>query len=196
MLLTVFLFEHYGLSWDETDSRQDGIVTYEYVTGKNQNLLQYPFRFYGTGFELPLVAAKKVFHFSTMREVYLFRHFANATLFFTATIFFYKLLLYIFIDWRLALFGCIMLVVSPRIFAERFYNPRDIPAFCIFIIAMFTLVWFLEKSSIWKGIIHAMISALLVSERMPSVFVPILTVLFSLLDSLFLWSHKKAFLEE
>ena len=45
----------------------------------------------------------------------------------------------IFKDWKIGLLGSLFLIISPRIFAHSFYNPKDIPFLSAYIIAIYTL---------------------------------------------------------
>jgi len=72
----------------------------------------------------------------------------------------------------------VFLVLSPRIFANSFFNPKDIPFLSAYIIAMYTLLLFIEKKSWWSAILHSLAIGMAVSIRIPGVILLPITALF------------------
>src|SRR5574341_2101331 len=116
-LLGVFIFRHYGVSWDEPTSRDNGTIAYQYVTRQNSDLLTYTDRDYGTAFELPLVVVENATRVTSSQQIYYLRHFLTFLFFFVGVVFFYKIALDRF-DPGIAFLGVIFFVLSPRIFAD------------------------------------------------------------------------------
>jgi hypothetical protein len=69
-----------------------------------------------------------------------------------------------------------MFILSPRIFADSFYNPKDIPLLVIFIISTYTLLLLYEKPNILTAAVHAATSAAAVATRIIGVMVPAITI--------------------
>lgn len=208
--LGLFIYRDYGISWDEEINREYGHLVYEFVLGKNATLPVESFRFlggvdikdflmgkpvrfrmppnntnlrfYGPVYDTLLAAGEQLMRLDNTRDVYLFRHLVSSLLFFIATIFFYKLLYLRYKDWKLPLVGVLFLMLSPRMFAERFYNPIDIPALSLFIIAVYTCVRFLQSRSTVTMIIHAVVSAILVDIRIAGILIVVCTVVFTIQD--------------
>jgi len=174
----------YGISWDDPITRIAGVVTYEYVFRGEEALFSFSDRFHGTAFELPLYAVEKAFNLTRdPRLVYLARHFITFLLFFLGVIFFYKLCRDRFRSWKMGLLGSLFLVLSPRIFAHSFYNSKDIAFLAVFIISVYTLIRFLRKKSFSAAVCHALACAYLIDIRVAGIMVPVLTVLFLVLDA-------------
>lgn len=185
LLLTgLLIFNQYGLSWDEgMQWKNNGYVNFNYVVhGDKDALLASTDKYHGPAFELTLVAIEKVFKLTDTRSVYLMRHLVNFMFFFVSVIFFYLAANKIFKNWKLALTGCVMYVLSPRIFAEAFYNSKDIITLAFFVISFYTLLLFHEKQT-WKlAALHAMLCAYTIDIRITAIILPMLSVVYIFLQ--------------
>lgn len=178
----LMIFDDYGLSWDETAQRTSGIISLDYALGKNQNLLTYPARYYGTSFEMFLVSIERIAKLEDMRDIYLMRHLVTFLLFYTSVIFFYLLCKTWLRSWKLGLLGSLFLIISPRIFADSFSNSKDLALLSVFIISIYTLVFYLERKTFLRASIHALVSGILIDVRILGIIVPVFTVFFFVLD--------------
>lgn len=75
----------------------------------------------------------------------------------------------------MGLISAFFLLLSPRIFADAFYNSKDSPCMALYIIAIYTLIKFLNHKSIRWASFHALSCALLISIRIVGILVPVLT---------------------
>lgn len=188
-LLGIIIFRHYGISWDEPTSRDNGLIVYQYVTRQNNDFLAYSDRDYGTAFELPLVMFEKAVGAKSSQQIYYLRHLLTFVLFFVGVVFFYKIAGERF-GRGIAFLGVIFLVLSPRIFADSFYNSKDIALLSSMNIAIFTLFSFAKKPSWIRAVLHAMACAFVVDIRLPGfIILPITFVFF--LSNTFLLSARK-----
>jgi len=124
------------------------------------------------------------FKITDSQQIYLFRHFFNFLIFFVSLFFFFKIINNRYESYAISILGVLFLIFSPRIFAESFYNTKDICFMSFFIINLFTAINFLEKPSIKNSIIFAIISSLAVGLRILGIFLPILIILIFLIDML------------
>src|SRR3989338_1187157 len=170
------IYKDYGISWDENISHVFGMLSLKYILGQGHDLIFYSYKYLGSVFfETFLVVLERIFNLSTYpRELFFMRHLMTFFVFYLGLIFFYKLCVYFFKNWKIALLGCIFLVVSPRIFADSFYNSKDIPSLAIFIISIYTLVNFLNKKTTRSALWHALISAALIDIRISGIIIPFL----------------------
>lgn len=183
----------YGMGWDEPISDHGGQVALAFVqnvTDPNALIWTDYMRYYGTAFELPLAFVEETFKFSS-HDVFTFRHIATFLLFLVGVFFFYLLCLRRFKSEWWALLGAVFLLVSPRIFADAFYNSKDIPTLVFFIISIFTLVRLLEKPNFRNVLWHALACALLIDIRLPGIFVPVLTFGFFVLTFIFVPEQRR-----
>jgi PA14 domain len=178
--------DDFGVSLDETMQRQIGIANYAYVTQGATRLLDpgFPERHYGPAFELLLAAAEKELGLTDSRAVFLLRHGATFLLFGVGVVFFSSLCRRQFRDGPTALFGCAMLVLSPRIFADAFYNSKDLPFLSVFVVSVYTLLSFLDEWTPRRALWHALASAVLTDIRIVGLVVPALTLLLATGDLL------------
>jgi len=178
-ILGIFIFRDYGVSWDEGFSRERGLITYNYIFYHDQKLLNYENRSMGQLFDTFLVFIEKSFMSSNdARDIYLMRHFVVFMFFYVGVIFFYRLCFERFRSWKIALLGCLFLILSPRIFAHSFYNPKDIPFLSAMIISMYTMKHFLDKKNVPTAFWHALSVAVTTGIKMIGFFIIILTCFF------------------
>ncbi|MEW6041907.1 MAG: glycosyltransferase family 39 protein [Elusimicrobiota bacterium] len=182
-MLGVSIFDSYGIGWDEINERACGNLIFNYLTSNDKTYLSHLNRYHGPAFEMLLTGIEKIAGLgSNFRAIFAVRHFITFLAFFTGIVFFYLLLEKKFNNWKISLLGCVFLIYTPRIFADSFYNSRDIPFLSVFIISIYTLVRFLENKSIINAILHAIASAFLFDIRIAGAIVPALTIIFTILD--------------
>jgi hypothetical protein len=138
------VLDDFGMSMDEAMQREIGLVNYLYLSQGATRLFDrgFPERHYGPAFETLLVVVEKQLGLSDSRTVFLVRHGATFLFFCLGVAFFHRLCLRQFRSWPLAMFGCLCLVLSPRIFADSFYNSKDIPFLSVFVVSIYALVRF------------------------------------------------------
>lgn len=170
----LLIFDDYGISWDEEVQRIDiGLVNYNAAFHNDrQALLSSLGKYHGPVFEIFLIIAEKALRLSDSRDIYLMRHLFTFFVFFIGVIFFYFLIKNHFKNWKIGLIACAMLILNPRIFAESFYNSRDIPFLAVFIIAVFLLFEFFKKQSILNAFFFSLSTAILIDLRIMGILVP------------------------
>ncbi len=177
-------YSAYGVSWDEPNMTNVGEYAYNYVFLGQPWATEAAQRFYGTSFELPLSIVRHVLNITDPRSIFLMRHLLTFWLFIVGVAFFYRLASRHLHSWRMGLLGAFLLVLSPRIFADAFYNSKDIPAMVSFIIAMDTLMFFLEKKTWPRTLAHALATAFVISIRITGILIPAFTVLFLIIHTI------------
>jgi hypothetical protein len=101
---------------------------------------------------------------------------------FSAQIVFFLVLLavglcvYRFSDLRVGLLAALFLVLTPRLFAESFYNSKDVVFMALFAIAMNTMIGFVLKPSVKTAFLHALATAIAIDVRIMAVILPLATV--------------------
>jgi hypothetical protein len=176
LLAGLISYQDYGISWDEFFDMDRGIVNYNYVFSGDQTLLSYHSRDYGSFFELFLIILDRTEGFQDFTHSFLLRHFVNFLLFYCSLLFFFLLCKDHFGDWRVGLFGVIMLFLSPRIFADSFYNTKDIPFMSFCIISVYTLRKLAKEQNLRTIVAHALASAMAIDLRVAGVLIPAITL--------------------
>lgn len=172
-------FSDYGISSDEGTQRVIGIVAIEYMCNFDQTLLTFKAKYYGPIVEILLVAVERIFHLENdPRAIYLMRHLFTFLMFFTGVFFFYLLCTRRFSSWKIGMLGSLFLVLSPRIFADSFYNSKDIPFLAMFIICIYALFRYLENNTLSRAAVHALTTALLIDIRITGIMLPFITIFF------------------
>ena len=158
-IIGLLIYEDYGISIDEPIHRTFGYYWYfwllkffsfnsENITLIEKNflsadpdwvmpLLKGELLWYGPFFDLLTVFLEDKLNITDTKNIYQFRHFINFVFFYLSSICLFFLLKFRFKNNLLSFTGVIFYVTAPRIFAESFYNPKDIifmslSVFCIF----------------------------------------------------------------
>jgi hypothetical protein len=76
----------------------------------------------------------------------------------------------------MGLLGAVILILSPRLFADSFYNSKDAVFLAFFAIGLNTLVCFLLQPSFWRAAMHALACAIAIDVRIMAVLLPIVTI--------------------
>ena len=195
LLVGITIFKDYGISWDEPFQRDNGLITADYVFKGDDFLSTFKSRYYGTFFELllvllevPLLGAK-----SDLRLVFLLRHFFTFIFFYISVIFFYLFSKDLFKNDKYALLACLLLVLSPRIFAHSFYNSKDIPFLSAIIIAFYTLNRLITFNDLKTAILHALSCSVAMDIRVVGIFMTALTVLYFLIEIMLKINNRDKF---
>ena len=184
-LAAVFIHRDYGISWDEPNQRFTGAVATKHlaerlapglVTNEAARLPQlndYVDRDHGTGFELPAAALEAIWGLRDKRDIYMFRHLLTFAVCFLGVIAVYRLASRRFEDWRLGLLAVLFLVLSPRLFAESFYNSKDAVFMSAFALGMTTAISFIEAPATRTALLFAAATAFAIDVRIMAVMLPV-----------------------
>lgn len=187
LLTGISLHSDYGVSWDEPISRTNGMVNLKYVESKFSpgmltdetknmpDLDSWQDRDYGVAFELPLAALEQAFHTSE-ENIYPFRHLLIFLFSSLGVLGVYKAARFVYGDYRLGLLAALMIVLSPRIFAESFYNSKDIVFMAATSVAVYTLTRLITTPRFALAIFHGAISAFAIDVRIMGVVIVGVTV--------------------
>jgi hypothetical protein len=158
-IIGLLIYKDYGISIDEPIHRTFGYYWYFWLlkffslNSENITLIEKKFLssdpdwvmpllngellWYGPFFDLLTVFLEDKLNITDTKNIYQFRHFINFVFFYLSSICLFFLLKFRFKNNLLSFTGVIFYVTAPRIFAESFYNPKDIifmslSVFCIF----------------------------------------------------------------
>ena len=168
-----------GVSTDEEIERTSSLVNYKYLVSSVEDistesvdfseipvLHEWRDRAYGVTLQLPTVIIEHLFGFQLdLSVVYQIRHLYTFALFALSAVFFYFICRDLFGGKWYGLLGVGILVISPRILTEAFYNIKDIIFLSIFIINVYFCLCFM-KGRTWKRALGlALTTALCVNAR-------------------------------
>ncbi|QIL77069.1 ArnT family glycosyltransferase [Hymenobacter sp. HDW8] len=179
VLLGLLLHRDYGVSADEANNHLNGLVSAKYLAQlvapelvarqASSHLIPDIRTFadadHGVAFELPLALLSFVFTHGNSQAFYHLRHFCVFLVFLVGVWALYRLATLRWRDWRLGLVSAGLLVLSPRFFAESFYNGKDIVYMALFTLAMYTLTRLLQRPTVGRVLVHGLATALAVDVR-------------------------------
>lgn len=197
LMLGLFIFTDYGIPLDEPAQRLIGITNLNYVanifniqtvlenshlaTFAKQSLIELEDRHYGVIFELPAAFMEVFFNPPDDRLIYFSRHLLNYIYFLFGVAALYGLANLRYKNSYVSLFACITLLLSPRIFADAFYNGKDIVFLTAFALASLSMVWYLINPTWKRCLLHALATAIAIDTRLIAIAIPLITFIFLLI---------------
>ncbi|MGI4969854.1 MAG: hypothetical protein ACRYGH_12935 [Janthinobacterium lividum] len=198
LVLGLVLVRDYGSSCDEAVGRDSGQINvaylYEFVpaallparaaarlahTPSAARLPNYVDRDYGVAYELPLAILEKISGYQDHQDlgkILLLRHTCTFLVCFAGLMAFYWLATQRLGSWRLGLLAAGLLVLSPRQFADSFYNFKDSVFLACFLLATATAVAFIRRPTLAHAAWHALACAVALDVRLMALLLPVLTV--------------------
>ena len=191
LVMGLLLVRDFGLTIDENQQRDTGMVSLKHVAidkypqwvsadhdfdKYNTPLDQYADRDYGVVFETPVCLAERLIGIEDGGDKFLFRHLCTFLVSLGGLIAVFQLARRRFGDWRLGLLAALWLLLSPRLFAESFYNDKDAVFMAMFAIATNTGIRFLLRPTVGRAIWHAVACAVAIDVRIMAILVPLATL--------------------
>ena len=146
------------------------------ATAPKNRLENYVDRDYGVAFELPLAVVEKLTGYTDMGDIIRLRHRAVWLVSCAGLAAFYWLGTRRLRSWRAGLLGAVFLLLSPRQFADFFYNSKDAVFLATYLVAAATAVAFIEQPTRKRAAGHALACALAIDLRPTGVLLPVLTL--------------------
>ena len=186
----VFVVKDYGVSSDEYQHRLHGFINLNYVgekfapnitkkLRKDKNYVkfdEYGNNYYGGSlYNASIGFLEILFGIQDKKNQFLFKHYINFLIFFLSLISFYKIIQIRFSDWKYSCLGVVMLFLSPRIFANSFYNPNDLIFMCFCIFAIFFSLKFFEKPNFLNAFLFSLFVANAINMRIMAVIIPMIS---------------------
>ncbi|ALD22084.1 hypothetical protein [Hymenobacter sp. DG25A] len=197
LLIGGLLHRDYGVSWDEVNNHLNGLVSLNYaarqlapelaqrVTAGHSpipDIRQYHDSDHGPVFEMVVSLLGYVLTDGDARPLYFLRHLLVFCTFVLGVGGLYYIGRWRFQDWRWGLVTSILLVLSPRFFAEAFYNGKDIVFMALFTLAVAGLLWMRDQPNLGRVLVLGILTALATDIRVQGLLValPTLAVLLRL----------------
>ena len=118
------------------------------------------------------------------QDIYYLKHFLNFFTFYISSIIFFYVIKSRFKNNFLALIASLFYISAPRIFAESFYNCKDIIFMSLTVFAIFFALKVLKKTNIKNIILFSFFCALATSVRPLGIFILFLLFAFLIFESL------------
>jgi len=190
LLCGIFSFKDYGISLDEKWHRDNGLFYYEYaknffegpnssVTNNAEKVINESIKAGGAIVGVPSLQPVifdliseffiEKLNIKSSKDIYQFRHLLNFIFYFIGLYFFYKLISRRYKSYIYPLIGVLFLFLSPRFFAESFYNQKDIFFLSLTIINMYTGIIFIKNPNFKSTLVFSLSSALAFDTRIMGV---------------------------
>jgi hypothetical protein len=190
LVVGVLFHKDYGIWIDEPTERISGIVSLNYVAQKLNitsalkdpvlksfsskelgPLHSYRDRDYPVLFSLVAVVLERVFQIDDEQEIYFFRHLLNYLTCLIGVFAIYKLAERRFASWKIGILAATFFILTPRMFAESFYNSKDLIFLAAFAVATYTLISFIQKPGIKLALWHGLATGLAMNARIMAVMI-------------------------
>jgi hypothetical protein len=187
LVIGLAVYRDYGVSWDEYQQMKIGELNAKYALKSDPELLSFKDRYYGPVFEAPLWILTRTLPNPAM---ILTRHLGIFFVFAFGVMALYILAYRLFSNPWWSLLTVTLLILSPRLFADSFYNSKDIPFLAFFTIAVLSLTFLLDVTwseqrrgtKIRVAALSALACAVAIDVRLPGiVLIPLTGVLLILI---------------
>lgn len=191
LALGLGIYRDYGISYDEHQSRRNGMISLRHVAEKvapawaahdpqlalhPEVLADYLDRDYGVFFELPASLLERLLHLNEPGQWYRLRHLLTFLVCAAGVWAVYRLGTERYADWRLGLVAAGALVLSPRLFAEMFYNDKDAVFMALFALGTYASVRWLTQPT-WRGaVVSGLVCAATIDIRIMGILLPLVAV--------------------
>ncbi len=200
LILGIVIYDDYGISWDEYFHRISGFVSLNFFRElfgldiypgleHSTDFFKEDTKLYGVLFDLPMAYLEKKLSLTDSQEFYYLRHFSNFFIFYLSSIFFYLILRKRFTS-LLSLIGLLFWILSPRIFADSFYNLKDSVFLSFFVISLYFAIRFLDYPSYKNALLSSITCAFSIGVKILGIIAPFIVIVFFILQFL---DNKKFF---
>ena len=204
LALGLYIVKDYGISTDEPFQRTTGYFWYLNLIEKfssNSELINSiqtkfngmywsneiysgQYQQYGALFDLFSAFIEELLKIKDTKNAFLTKHILTFLIFFISSIFFYKIITDRFKSKLFAIIITIFYVSSPRIFADSFYNCKDIVFMCFCVFSLYFCFKSLNEYKIKNILYFSLFSALATDIRIMGILLFTLFFIFFMLNCL------------
>tara|TARA_B100001123_G_C15238563_1_gene998162 strand:+ start:46 stop:1653 length:1608 start_codon:yes stop_codon:yes gene_type:complete len=184
LIIGIVAFKDFGISVDEWELRILGFANLKYVMSlvfpagiqNLEKILSIPelsdyLGTHGAIYSMPMAFIEYFWNITDSQKYYFFRHYINHFIFLVANFYFFLLVKERFDSWIYGITGAIFLFLSPRIFAESFYNHKDIIFLSLFIINLYYGINFLKNPNFKNSLLFSITTALAIDIRIMGIII-------------------------
>jgi hypothetical protein len=169
-----FLRDRLGVHWDEPWQQNLGVKVYDYASGRNAELMGIQNRFHGAAFEWTaewICRLSDAYSFASKVPV---RRTVLILFFLMGAIALAFSAVELTDDFRAGPLSLLLVLCTPRIMAHAAFNTKDIPLLAAACFFLFFSLRFFRKPNFSTAIFSGISAGLMVSLRIPGVFVLVL----------------------
>ena len=187
-LMGLYFSKDYGVSWDENYHRKNGKENLAYVLRflSLDNILQVPKHVknpqigiggYGPIFDILCFFSEKLLVVKDSKNVFLLRHKVNFIIYFLGVFMFYLFLRKIFKSQLFGFVGAMFYFLSPRLFANGFYNPKDSISQAVLACSLLPLYLTYKNKNQKMSLLAGILLGIAITVRLPILYLPCLFIL-------------------
>tara|TARA_X000000950_G_scaffold135643_1_gene168776 strand:- start:571 stop:2187 length:1617 start_codon:yes stop_codon:yes gene_type:complete len=181
LLVGIYSFDDYGISIDENYHYTNGLHYYSFLKGilfpggeyltiqELRESFQYHHFKDPAIFDLIIAFITDLFNLENSVDIILLRHLLIFLIFFIGTFYFFLILKENFNNNFLVLFGLLFLILSPRIFANSFYNNKDLIFLSVTCIFFYYSIKFFLSPSYYSALMFGIFSSLAFDIRIMAI---------------------------
>lgn len=196
LFLSFSIYKDFGISIDEESTRKHGLVSLNYILSiLNENfgfnyviesnlpsLNNYEYKEYGVFFELLSLAAEKIFNVNKYANIFFLKHLITHIFLIFAIYSLFQIILKSTNNLYLSFWSALTLYTSPRIFAQSFYNNKDIIFMSLLIISIYFIFEFFKTKNNKNLFFSCLFLALLTATRVIGFYFFIIFLIFLILE--------------
>lgn len=191
ILLSLLIFKDFGISIDEDNVRIIGFLALENIYNFFDATMHDKIEFVlsnqtahtpnaipssGPIFNLIAATVEILFNINDSDNQFYFRHLLTFLLFLLSSYFLFKIILIRYESFDIAFLGLLFFLISPRIFANSFYNSNDIVFLSFSLINLYAFITLLNNPNLTNSLICALTTALTINSRIFGIIFLILIV--------------------
>ncbi|UQZ91439.1 hypothetical protein C4J81_19265 (plasmid) [Deltaproteobacteria bacterium Smac51] len=189
LLMGIAIHADYGISWDELTQRLHGPINHKYIgekiapflltgeTAEALDLYKWYDRDYGVASEIVFYGLERAFNIDGDMNIYIFRHLLTFLCAFAGVLALYAAAKNTYGDYRIGLIAALMMILSPRMFAESFYNSKDIIFMSSCAIVIYAIVKYSLDGRLVSAFLCGLFTAVSIDLRIMGImFIPIFCV--------------------
>ena len=212
-IVGISIYKDYGISIDEPFQRTSGhfwMITVienffpnyeklEIIKSKmsqmewGKEMLNGQYLQYGPFFDLFSAILENGLNLKSSSDIFFFKHLLNFIVFYISSIFVFFIIKTRFKNNFLPFFGTFFYISSPRIFAESFYNCKDIIFMSFMVYALYFCLKSLRKYNFKNLFLFSLFAAIATDIRIMGIGIVIIFLIFFLIECL---ENKKIFFKK
>jgi hypothetical protein len=190
LILGIYMYGDYGVSWDERLSRDPAILQWDYAVHGDTKLFDTITDLHGPAFELVLLSIEKAVPLTDTHDIFTMRHLVTHLFFLLSALAAYVLIYRLFRNRWIAVIGYVMIVFTPRIYAHSYMNSKDIPFMSMVLVILAVGHFAFDQKKPWLFLLLGAVCGFTTGIRIMGIMYPVFMVFFLLVDLAFAIQEK------
>ena len=184
LLIGVITLDDYGVMANRAVEYEHVRDNANYFLGRDHELYDYIDMLYGPIFEFSILVGETIFQLEDAHDRKLIGNFLVHLLFTVSGLFCYLLVYRLFNSRIIAILAMLLFLFHPRIYANSFFNTRDLPFLSVFMISLYLVYRSFRKDTVSSFLLLGISVGVLVNLRPMGVAMFAAILAFRVLDSI------------